>query len=432
MAFLFACEGFFISLECNFLSDQGHRLAPTSSIIMAGDQDGVDLRVSGVRNTPMTRFPNAAQPEVMRAAEKDEHYVSHVCDACHDAFRHVFGTRLAVAYQNETKLAGRVLYYLLTTGSGLQTLGEEYCDISQVAGSSGLPLTPARRILLVFYQTVLPYIANRLSVKAAARGVLLASQHATDSQPDATPNQAGNLSRFERGGMVQFTDVASQGLRTINGGELLGNSVLSQWLRRTWLSAIQYWSMVLPSVREALLLVVRTNLMLFYFEGLYYHLAKRVAGVRYIFMGKLFHQRPRYHMLGVFLLIQLCIVGGDWLRRTVIPALATSMRSHSMHHSFSTASQAGFVLLDEDGNQVNKIPGQHAVVTGTGKAMLENFSSSKCPLCLSPRQHPTATPCGHVFCWTCVAEWCNEKLECPLCRSPVSHSELVCIYHSDF
>ncbi len=32
----------------------------------------------------------------------------------------------------QTRLAGRVLYYLLTTGSGLQTLGEEYCDISQV------------------------------------------------------------------------------------------------------------------------------------------------------------------------------------------------------------------------------------------------------------------------------------------------------------
>jgi hypothetical protein len=35
----------------------------------------------------------------------------------------------------QTKLAGRVLYYLLTTGAGLQTLGEEYCDISQVIGS---------------------------------------------------------------------------------------------------------------------------------------------------------------------------------------------------------------------------------------------------------------------------------------------------------
>lgn len=36
-------------------------------------------------------FPPAAQPEVMRAAEKDEHYVASLCDACHEAFRHAMG-----------------------------------------------------------------------------------------------------------------------------------------------------------------------------------------------------------------------------------------------------------------------------------------------------------------------------------------------------
>lgn len=39
------------------------------------------------------RFPTAAQPEVMRAAEKDDSYAAHVTEACRDAFRHLFGSR---------------------------------------------------------------------------------------------------------------------------------------------------------------------------------------------------------------------------------------------------------------------------------------------------------------------------------------------------
>jgi hypothetical protein len=42
---------------------------------------------------------------------------------------------------------------------------------------------------------------------------------------------------------------------------------LVQRVHQMWNSALQRWATGLPSVREALLLVVRAHLMLFYFEG---------------------------------------------------------------------------------------------------------------------------------------------------------------------
>jgi peroxin-10 len=136
----------------------------------------------------------------------------------------------------------------------------------------------------------------------------------------------------------------------------------------------------------------------------------------------------------MFLLIQLSIVGGDWLRRCALPALATSMRSHAVDPLLTARGQQGIMLLDVDDNHMNdkELKNQGMDWTSANSGDAEGSGSSKCPLCLSPRQQPTATPCGHVFCWTCLAEWCNEKPECPLCRAPVTHSDLVCVYHADF
>lgn len=156
-------------------------------------------------------------------------------------------------------------------------------------------------------------------------------------------------------------------------------------------SKLERW---VPRVEAFVTFGLRCHLALFYLTGVFYEPARRISGLRYVFTRQLESARAPYAVLGILLVMQL-----------ICDAMS------GVKACFDRSSP------------------QHTLDEGSIVASEENKGGKNCVLCLEPRKHDTATQCGHIFCWNCLVEWCNEKAECPLCRQRISTSRFIKLQH---
>lgn len=373
---------------------------------------------------PSYAYPFATAPDIIRSSQKDAYFQSVLLEHLSTLLRRAYGARFLHAHTTGARTAADFLYLSLTTLVGNRTLGEEYCDIVSV--SAPLPLLPTgqpansqqlpaltRRAAYILLSVLLPYTLNRAlpSVRAALRRRL-----------EATLKPSPNAAFPTR--LQTATHYLLENLNTITS----------------------------PAPIHAL------SLSFFYFSGAYYHLSKRLAGLRYIFTRAPppANARAGYEALGVLLVLQLAVQGFLHLRSTYTsgnsgppmpvsssagsgaPGSASALLGDgggvelSLDHSGAGSDNANLLFASAVASTGPEARGKLSRMLHTpdddrehprvdlsdrGKlGWLDSRASRKCTLCLEALKDPSVTTCGHVFCWSCIQDWCREKPECPLCR----------------
>ncbi|XP_069730567.1 peroxisome biogenesis factor 10 [Phaenicophaeus curvirostris] len=348
---------------------------PSGSVLLR--LRGASSPAPAPRRGPSPVAMAAGAARVARGAQKDELYRGALRGAAGAALHGLAGAKKWLEWRREVELLSDVAYFVLTTLSGYQTLGEEYVNIVQVDPTRKRVPSFLRRALFISLHTVVPYFVEK---------GLLHLEH--ELQAEADESRASQSSPAL--GLSSRTLIRSWIQKQV--GEL------TEQQKKIALQVVYVLKQCIP-------LLHRLHLAVFYIRGTFYHLSKRLTGITYLRFGGAQGDnqsiQTSYKCLGIISLFHLLLTIGVQMYN--FKQRQRARQEWKLHRN----------LAYQKNTTTEKTTGRH----------------SRCTLCLEERRRTTATPCGHLFCWECIMEWCNTRAECPLCREKFHPQKLIYLRH---
>ena len=356
-------------------------------------------------------------PDKILQHTKDHHIVTRLVADVQNIITKVVGAGLYEHYAPEFEVMSQLLYFCATRVGGRQTLGEEYTDLQVVVATPITTTTtttttatskesPNLTGLAVLGSVHLPSL-RRLGIFAA---LSIGVPYLYERLQRASATAARNTTQARHTNSV-----------------VVSNSILQRFqctlmsMKRTLLST--FWSTVASCLHPTSAIAVMATFiyqchrMLFFFRSDYLSLPMRLTGMKQIVNRELTEGRASYSILGMLLLVRMIVGASRSTHRAAIALLqylrpANTTMEQQKKQRERTEQKTLNLLVPSFSTEESKIEG----AGGAGELRQRGGRALQCLLCTEQLQHPTLTPCGHLFCWDCVVPWCSKRSTCPLCR----------------
>ena len=327
-------------------------------------------------------YPPASAPDIIRSNQKDIHQTTILQTQLTSILRRLYGSRFVHAHDTALQSLSSLFYLSLTTLLGNRTLGEEYCGIHQTESSTSKLPSIERRSGYILSVVLLPYLLNRSLPSIRAR-IKQRLEHRLLKTPTDTPSYKAQTYLLEN----------------LNAATSLAP-------------------------------IYALTLTAFYFSGTYYHLSKRLFGLRYQFSRSLRPGEDKggsgYEVLGALLVVQMITQAYLHIQDILSNAHNTTITTsdYDGRHGENTKTRLEQSThtphLPDDGTAA-----RYDLANEETMSWLQPVQQRKCTLCLEGMKDPSVTTCGHVFCWSCITGWLRERPDCPLCRQGTGEAHVL-------